>query len=95
LSELTGLERRTVARIKSRPHVQEKIKNFTLSNIERFHEIQIKALNIAEELMDSDKESIRWQAAKPFIESLKTTKIEVDSENNQIPIFNLIPVKPD
>lgn len=95
LAEITGLHRHTIFKIKNRPHVQDKIKEFSLSNIEKFQEIQEKALNIADELMDSEKDYIKWQAAKPFVESLETTKLEVDSDQDLTPIINLIPVKPD
>lgn len=98
LAELTGLHRTTIAKIKDRSHVKDKIKDYVVSNIERFQQIQEKALNFAEKIIDSEDESVtnfmKWQAAKPFVDSLKTTKLEVESDAGQIPVFNLVPIKP-
>lgn len=78
LAELTGIHRTTISKMKSRPHIQEKIKEFTISNIERFNEIQSEALEVMHGLFASESDLIRLQAAKTFVEGLKTTKIEAE-----------------
>lgn len=89
LAEITGLDRRTIAKIKSRPHVDARIKDFTMSNIERFQDLTEKALEVAEVLMDNSDAQTAWNAAKPFVESLKTNKVDLDAKVQVIPPINI------
>jgi len=85
----------TIAKIKSKPHIQAKIQDFTRSNIERFQEIQEEALEVYAELMKSENDVMRLTAAKPFVESLKTTKIDLDAKVDGNINIVMTPVKPD
>lgn len=76
LAELMDLSRPTIINIYNRPHVQNEIKKYQQSNIERFVELQSEALECLSELMSSHDESIKLQASKTFADALKTLKIE-------------------
>jgi len=76
LAQVMKLGRGKIIEIYNREHVQNKIKDYQLSNIDKFNELQTEALEGISKLFKSKKEIIRLQAYRPFVEALKTIKLE-------------------